>query len=371
MISLRERFRNSWALVGPWPIEPFYLGFLTFFMVASLYSLGDVTNHSYLTLNALIRPIFSTLIALLTLVQLRILIRVFPNYLHNIWIYLSILTFQAFSIWSWIVLLRNIFPTIHSSFASFLSPVPVFRFLFTLLCINGFIGLSRSKLTQALEGKEEVLKLVEDQRNLLLEYDEKTRSNLSEFLHDRVQSSLVTACLELQDIQQRVTGDTKNEIRKVINSLENLRAIDVRNASQALSPAIANADLQTSISVMAESYAPHIEIRFESALEVERIQGLSDKDIFLAVYRIIEQAFLNSHIHGKSTKFNIRLSIMEKHLLLQASNDGAALKDEVKPGLGTAIINAWVRSLRGKWKIENNSQGEVVLEVQLPLPALE
>lgn len=354
-------------LVGPWPIEPFYLGFLTFFMVASLYSLGENANHVHTTGEVILRPIFSTLIAYLTMGQLMIAVRIFKSYTENIWIYLSILAIQSFSIWSWIVLFRELFPRIHSSFTAFLSPLPLIRFLFTLLCINAFIGLSRERLSAALAEKEEVLKVVESQSALLLQYDEKTRATLSEFLHDRVQSSLVTACLELQEVRSRAGDEISDDISKIIDNLENLRAVEVRNASQTLSPAIGNVDLSTSIKLMSDSYAPQINVVIHENPHLEELQKGSQSELFLGIYRIIEQAFLNAHIHGNAQNFEIFFGLSSDYLNLVLLNDGIPLNDDRGHGLGSAIINSWVRNLKGEWKINNTNDGKVAVEVRLPL----
>jgi signal transduction histidine kinase len=364
---IRERIGKYLSLIGPWPIEPFYLGFLTFFMVASLYSLDEGPSHSHSLAEVFLRPVFSTVIALLTMAQLKVAVRVFKSYEKRIAVYLAILLVQSFSIWSWIVLFRYLFPVIQASFTAFLSPLPLIRFLFTLLCINGFIGLSRAKLTSALEEKEFALRTVENQRNQLLEYDESTRARFSEFLHDRVQSSLVTACLELQEIQKDSSGKTALDISRVIENLENLRSVEVRNASQTLSPAIGNADLYTSINLMAQSYAPQIKLNFPYSSEVERMQASASRELLLGIYRITEQAFLNSHIHGNAKNFEISISIASDFLTLTIENDGAPIRSNSPKGLGTAIINSWVRTLNGTWSIENRESGRVVLEAVLPL----
>lgn len=354
-------------LIGPWPIEPFYLGFLTFFMVASLYSLGENADHSHSAGEVILRPTFSTFIALLTMAQLKVAVKLFKNYARNLWVYLSILAVQSFSIWSWIVLFRELLPRIYSSFTAFLSPLPLIRFLFTLLCINAFIGLSRARLSTALAEKEEVLKVVESQSALLLQYDEKTRASLSEFLHDRVQSSLVTACLELQEIRNRVGANLSDDISKVINGLENLRAVEVRNASQTLSPAIGNADLITSIKLMSDSYAPQINVEIVTNPKLESLQEKSQSELFLGIYRIIEQAFLNAHIHGNAKNFEIFIDYSPNLLTCHLVNDGYSLPENPPSGLGSAIINSWVRNLKGHWQISNSNNGQVVVEVKLPL----
>ena len=353
-------------VVGPWPITPIYMGWLTFFMVASLYSLSTNVANSTPIANAVLRPLFSTIIAVLTLVQLKLVTKYFSKYLKKFGFYLCIFIVQSFSIWAWIVLFRNLFPSIHSSSTPLLSLLPIIRFGFTFLVINAFIGVSSARLSKALEEKEETLELVEHQRNLLLEYDETTRKNLSAFLHDRVQSSLVTACLELQEISRQVDYDSQESIAIIIESLEKLRSVDVRSASQTLSPAAGNADLITSITVMTQDYAPSINVSFSNTEEIEKLQLESQPNLFLAIYRIVEQSFLNSAIHGKARNFNIDINADESNLYLITTNDGAPAPTPIKGGLGTAIVNSWVMSLNGQWELINTQLHGVELKVQLP-----
>lgn len=238
--------------------------------------------------------------------------------------------------------------------------------MFTLLCINAFIGLSRARLSQALEQKEEALRVQEEQSTLLLEYDETTRTQLSEFLHDRVQSSLVTACLELQNIKSKVDSETGKSISRIIDSLENLRAVDVRNAAQTLSPAVGNADISTSIMVMTHNYAPAVSVKLAIAPEIELLQGDQSRELFLGMYRIIEQSFLNSLIHGKATAFEVRIYQTESAIHLATLNNGEKIPVVINQGLGSAIINSWVRTLNGTWSFSNNNEGQAELIVRLP-----
>jgi signal transduction histidine kinase len=342
------------------------MGWLTFFMVASLYSLSSNVSGATPAANAFLRPLFSTIIALLTLVQLKLTIRYLSKYRSHLWLYILIFGVQSFSIWAWVVLFRNLFPAIRSSDTPLFSILPIIRFGFTFLVINAFIGVSSAKLEQALHEKEETLELVEHQRNLLLEYDETTRKNLSAFLHDRVQSSLVTACLELQEISRQVDKDSQESLAFIIEKLEKLRSVDVRSASQTLSPAAGNADLLTSITTMTHEYAPAISVEFKNSDAIEKLQLESNPNLFLGIYRIIEQAFLNCAIHGKAKNFTVEISASQDFLHLTTSNDGAPLPAIQKSGLGTAIVNSWVRTLGGSWNLGNNADGRVQLSVELP-----
>lgn len=359
-------FQRFIRLAGPWPIEARYLGALTFFLIASYYSLENSANHQIFSRGVFLRPALSAALAAISWLQLTILSRATARYSENSFIYFSTLAFHSFVIWSWLVLFRNIFPDIKAGTTAFASPVPIIRFFFTYLCVNAIIGHSRQQLFKALAEKQETLKVVESQRTLLLESDEKMRRHLSEFLHDRVQSSLVTACLELQSVQKTLDGDERDEISKVIQKLETLRAVDVRNASQALTPPLGNADLSTSISVMAEQYAPQVKVTLHDDLALETLGEPGSKEVSLGIYRIIEQALLNAMIHGKATNAFIRITHSNSNFLIDITNDGLPLSENMKPGLGTAIINAWVRSLKGEWTISNSKDSHVTVSVILP-----
>jgi len=367
MKSPHKLIRGLISSIGPWPIEPFHLGFLTALMVASIYSLGEEVSSVHSTKAIFIRPAFSVFIALLTIVQLMLTLRIVKNYQKSLSLYLLILAIQSFSIWSWIVLFRYLFPEIHASFTTFLSPLPMLRFLFTLLSVNAFIGLSRKKLSIALAEKQDALRVVETQRNQLLEYDERNRAHLSEFLHDRVQSSLVTACLKLQEVARRSEPSVATDTKKVIAALEELRAVDVRNVSQTLSPAVGNADLHTSIALMVQSYAPQIDVTYNMSAALERVNSQTHPELFLGIYRITEQSFLNSHIHGNAIHFELKIIVSDEILTLTTRNNGRPLPSRSEMGLGTAIINSWVRKLNGTWSLTNLANGEVELEAVLPL----
>jgi glucose-6-phosphate-specific signal transduction histidine kinase len=118
--------------------------------------------------------------------------------------------------------------------------------------------------------------------------------------------------------------------------------------------------------VMTQNYAPAVSVKLTITPEIELLQGGQSRELFLGIYRIIEQSFLNSLIHGKATTFEVRIYQTETAIHLVTLNNGEKIPVVMNQGLGSAIINSWVRTLNGTWNFSNNDAGQAELIVRLP-----
>jgi signal transduction histidine kinase len=92
-----------------------------------------------------------------------------------------------------------------------------------------------------------------------------------------------------------------------------------------------------------------------------------DLEISEACYRIVEQALLNSGVHGRATEVTIRLLRDEDAVDLDVDDNGVGLGSVSTPGLGTGVTDAWVSQLGGSWSRIAAESGGVRLTASLPL----
>jgi glucose-6-phosphate-specific signal transduction histidine kinase len=85
----------------------------------------------------------------------------------------------------------------------------------------------------------------------------------------------------------------------------------------------------------------------------------------LGLYRIVEQALLNSILHGKASAFSVTVSKTEPGWKMEISNNGAGFNPQTAlQGHGFAVIDSWVSKLHGNWSI-SSKQNQVLLEVAI------
>lgn len=247
----------------------------------------------------------------------------------------------------------------------------VFRIMLMIFVVTAIAGAMVARLQQQVIATQRALDLVRDQQIVMVEADEAARRQIAALLHDRVQAGLIAACLELQMVAQRCASGDSGAVRNVIDRLEELRAMDVRQAARALSPSLEDVDLKTALEELAAQYEPSIDtvIHVDSSIDVQR--GGIGHESLIATYRVVEQALLNAASHGQAQHVWIDVDSDHGRLSITVRDDGTGLDSTSnKQGLGLAIIETWTRVLHGTWSLKPHPAGGAVLKVELSAPVV-
>lgn len=234
-----------------------------------------------------------------------------------------------------------------------------------LVVIQALLGRSEQRLRNEINAKERSLQLLAEQRELIVEADEMARRSVADFLHDRVQASMVVLSMQLNRIANESSGDVGNQLRSITEELERLRKFDLRSASQRLSPDLRIIGLRGALDDLQQFYAAALEIR-PIVDDAFAQLAAEHEDRNLGAYRIIEQAVLNAAAHGQATTCIVEVRVATGvGWSISVRNDGNPLAEETEAGAGSAIIDAWVASLGGEWQITNDD-GWVHLRATFP-----
>jgi signal transduction histidine kinase len=212
-----------------------------------------------------------------------------------------------------------------------------------------------------------VTKLVdklENERADLITADENLRKQTSQFLHDRVQSDLMVVGMKLKSISGKSSPEVNEVIERAIIRLENTRASDLKNLIQVLTPNFEGGTISTAIADLLEQYRQSMDV----SVQISESIDLLDSEIKLGIYRIIEQAILNSLVHGPATKVQVIIADeLEGFTKIVVSDNGPGVNiEKVSPGVGSAIIDSWVGILGGKRSIDSSPGYGYRLEVKIP-----
>lgn len=239
----------------------------------------------------------------------------------------------------------------------------VIRIYIGALALAVVAGLGEKKLLAQIQRAEAALIEVDRQRNLLLHAEENVRREVANYLHDRVQAGLVVTGIELERIAQEAPEKSAKELASVIEELEEIRIFEIRNASHILSPDISIIGLRGCLEELFVTYRNSMTISFREFIVIED----TEKDIQLAIFRIIEQGLLNALIHGKASLCQISVTpSLDGKILLTLENNGVPLGHEDRNnGTGTAVIDAWTQRYQGKWSLINTESHTVELRVRL------
>lgn len=352
---MAQRIKKALSLLGPYPYNP-YLIFLFFsaIMVPRLMPIayevppGDERHRATATLivMSLILPTFSATYAWL-LTKFRF------------WSEKSLLLyiFEVAIAQSFIfVYFPYIKPILHEKYDYDLrtpataSPAMFVFSLFLFLSALALIHKADRKILDRLKTANILVRQLKTDREELLNLDEDIRSQTSRFLHDRVQSDLMIVGMKLKSISGKSTAEVNEVLELAIARLENSRGKDLRTLIETLSPNFETAGLKGSLEVLLHYYELSTSISFEIDSETEKL----DAQYLLGVYRIIEQALLNSFVHGPAKNILVTVSTSPAGATeISVSDDGpGADLDLVGTGLGTAIIDSWVGILEGKKTVD-------------------
>lgn len=235
------------------------------------------------------------------------------------------------------------------------------RYFFALV----FVAITHNRvrnLGNQLNTASELNERLNERYSQLIDADEEIRTHASRLLHDRIQSKLMLAAAKLTRISGLLDEEGKLGVTPVIKELEQIRSIDIREVSQLLTPNLAGEGLIGSCENLCSEYQPEVEFTLNIALEIES----ADEDFKLGLYRIIEQAVINSIHHGPAGRVLISVGkINDGGLLLEVADDGPG-SSAMKSGTGTIVIDAWISKLGGRKEIDSTLGAGYSLKVFLP-----
>lgn len=237
----------------------------------------------------------------------------------------------------------------------------VLRYWGWIVGMNALTGAVVQRLRRETEAAQEALALARERQAMLLESEERSRRQVAQLLHDRVQAGIIAASLELRLIASR------EDVQAVVDRLERLRDIDLRQAARALSPDLVNVDLRSALTDLASGYEPSMRTRIDISPGLLR-EARASETLLLAIYRIVEQGLLNAAGHGHASSVRVSVSTAGEMLEVTVADDGRGLAvGAVRPGLGSAVIEAWCQVAGGSWSLGPGRPDGAVLRARLPL----
>lgn len=356
-----EPQRSWWGYAGPWPLRPVLVFIVTwyFFNVTTVGAITVATDVGVreFFVDGMAQGFVSAVPLGLTLWlgrrwQMRNGVR-WRSYLS--FVFLGALLVVAVR---YFVFLRPVVDERGESSLVF----AFFRLTILVLVALALAGAVTERLQRQVNATTKALEVSRRQQAQILQADENARRQVAELLHDRVQAGLITACMELQSLPVD-DEERRTAVAATIRQLETLRSIDVRRAARALSPSLQDVDLHAALRELGAQYEPTMRTTVDVSSDVE--QRIDDPEIRLAIYRIAEQALMNSASHGRARNVDISVRISGPTLTMDIHDDGVGLRDQPRSdGLGSALITTWARKLGGQWSLLDGAQGGAVLRLQ-------
>lgn len=356
-----------WQYIGPWPLRPllvtvFAMSFFAFTAAASAIIETELVANVTFAANVLSIAGGGAVVWVMLEIARR-LTRRRPLTLSTYLLVFLITTTIAVIVRTYVGQISDLLFLSPGAFVS-----TVLRVAIPLVVVNSILGVATARLAAQIEQTQEALALTRQQQDWMLAADEQARRQVADTLHDQVQAALIAACLQLQAIQP----DDRAGIDRVIDRLEELRKIDVRRAARALSPTLSEVGLGSSLAELASRYEPGMVTLISVSPLADGGAGGVDERTRLGCYRIVEQALLNSAIHGQARTCEVYVDVADRDdtrsVVLTVDDDGQGFTTGVPtPGSGSALISTWVRTLKGDWLWTQRPEGGVRVEARLPV----
>lgn len=201
----------------------------------------------------------------------------------------------------------------------------------------------------------------------LIETEEKQRNEASSFLHDRVQAQLMVLSLQIANVEKNLGEADAAELWQIRTKLEKLRSIDLRRVGQMLTPNIESFGIQHCLRQLIQQ----LEVTQNVDLQIDEVPIKSNVQLQLGLYRIIEQALINSITHGPASHIEVSagLNTQSAYQVSVIDNGPGVVISERTPGYGTAVIQSWVAILGAKKEIFSTLGQGYKLTVTLSLDA--
>jgi signal transduction histidine kinase len=205
---------------------------------------------------------------------------------------------------------------------------------------------------------------LEIDRAELIKADEAIREQASQFLHNRVQSDLMVVGIELKSIARQSSAKVSEMIDRAVLRLENTRASDLKNLIQILTPNLESGTLSSALDILLKQNRSNIDVSLKIDAKTETLGS----SVLLGIFRIVEQAILNSLVHGPAKRVQVSVSTDSAGITeLIVSDDGPGVRIEAtSAGVGTAIIDSWVGILKGIKEIDSAPGHGYQLRVTFP-----
>jgi signal transduction histidine kinase len=246
-------------------------------------------------------------------------------------------------------------------------PVPAIggRIVIALFLLQLVWTSISNQISRELLAKESLVEELSAQRAMIIDADEATRELVSKYLHNNLQSGLVVITHQIRESMKDLPVSTKSRFQSIVDELEIMREVELRDASKALSPNLDVLTAEALLSPLVEMYARSMQVKVES----NQVDYTHIKPVSLAIYRICEQVLLNAAVHGKATTAQISLKLDGKgQMIISIDNDGLPLSSKsTRAGTGSAIIDTWVSSLQGTWQLRTSPNNMTTFEAELAI----
>jgi signal transduction histidine kinase len=236
-----------------------------------------------------------------------------------------------------------------------------------------------SQLAKQVKALDQANAALQDAHRRLLTEREEERKHLARELHDLVLQDLLSTNYELEGIEAQVDllPHYQEQLAQIRNSIRSL-VEDVRGICGDLRPpTIDSLGLAAAIQSHAKEWSKRTGIRV--MLSLDSTLGRLPEATELSIFRIIQEGLNNISHHADATEVSIELKhTSPRSLMLSMSDNGDGIPEEfdlaklsAQGHYGLLGISERVALLNGHLRLQNRSEGGLLIQAEVPHPRVE
>jgi signal transduction histidine kinase len=240
-----------------------------------------------------------------------------------------------------------------------------------------FIGAFAVALLLDIEERKHAEESLRALSGRLLQMQEDERRHIGRELHDSLGQYLSALKMRLESLRTDVgpAGDRAIEELGECIRLAEQSVNEVRTASYLLYPALLDEmGLQTAIPVYLDGFSKRCGVKttFESSSDL----GRANRDVELALFRVLQESLTNVHRHSSSATADVRIMREGAAIRLEVTDAGKGMSRERlaefqkgspgQMGVGLRGMNERVRQFGGKLEVSSDLRGTKV-RVTIPV----
>jgi len=239
----------------------------------------------------------------------------------------------------------------------------IFSFGFFLILVAIFVVIYlkyKNKelrfLKQQQNDSNEIYQLLSEQHEKINTAKEEEKNKIARELHDGVMNKVYGVRMNLGLFNSKIDEKTIEKRKQYIFELQNIEN-DIRIISHDLSrdSFLVNSDFSTLLSNLIINQEDISDTEFIYSID-ERFEWEDIQNIYkINLYRIIQEAILNIHKYSEASKVDVKIELLEKHILkLSIIDDGIGFDvSTVQKGIGLTNIKERINSLKGHFEIKS------------------
>lgn len=235
--------------------------------------------------------------------------------------------------------------------------------LFVLLLVGALLTekQSRQELARTNQRLRQYALLVEDQAIL------QERNRIAREIHDSVGHNLTAQSIQLENAAMFLPSD-RHRTEHYLNKARELGTAALRDVRQSVatlrSHPLTHQSLEAALTQLIQHLEQHSSIRVTSQVHLSHPP---EKDVAIALYRVVQEAFTNIVRHSEATQVNLALQEKGSCLRLQIDDNGHGFDPRQNTtGFGLQGMRERVDAVGGTLTLRSESSQGCTITVEIP-----